>query len=75
MNTTLLTLGIGTKATTFRVVHNLDALGFDIQKAFKYWVTIRKTLTPEMFCRYIRQRSDSFICLTEKEAKILNIIP
>lgn len=74
MKTTILTLGIGTKATTFRVVHNLESLGFDIQKAFVRWVTIRKTLTPEMFCKYIRQRSDSFICLTEREAKFLNLI-
>jgi hypothetical protein len=71
MKKTVLTYDVGTRIISFSVFHNLETLGFDIKLAFKSWLTRRKTLTAEMFCRYISQRSDGFICLTESEYEFL----
>lgn len=56
----------------FEVLHNLDDFGMDIHKAASAWVTKRHNLTIEMFCRYIRQRNLSFVCLPLEEAKLIS---
>lgn len=73
MKKTVLTLEIGTRIISFPIWHNLEHFGVDVKKVFNKWATMRHTLTPEMFCRYIMMRSDEFICLTEKKAKFLNL--
>lgn len=68
MTITTLTIEKGINKTSFEVVHNLDEFCFSLEKAVKIWSVQHTTLTPEMFCRYIRQRNSHFICMPLSEA-------
>lgn len=69
MTTTTLNIGAGVSRAMFKVTHNLDEFGMSIEKAFCHWRVNRRNLTADMFCRYIRQKDKSFICLPEEEAQ------
>ena len=47
----------------YQVYHNLESLGYDIDLAFKGFLTKRRTLTLNNFCSYIKNADPRFICV------------